>query len=160
MLPTLSSPSSLRPSIALAARSNETPPPGTMPSSTAARVAFSASSTRAFFSFIAVSHCGLGGRPDLDHRHAAGQLCQPLLQLLAVVIRRGLLDLGADLLDAALDLLRLAGALDDRGVVLVEDQLLGLSEVLELDVLELDPEVLRDRLAAGERGDVLEHGLA
>ena len=32
-----------------------TPPPGTMPSSTAARVACSASSTRAFFSFISVS---------------------------------------------------------------------------------------------------------
>ena len=36
-------------------RSSATPPPGTMPSSTAARVACSASSTRAFFSFISVS---------------------------------------------------------------------------------------------------------
>ena len=32
-----------------------TPPPGRMPSSTAARVAWSASSTRAFFSFISLS---------------------------------------------------------------------------------------------------------
>ena len=32
-----------------------TPPPGTMPSSRAARVACSASSTRCFFSFISVS---------------------------------------------------------------------------------------------------------
>ena len=37
------------------ARTSATPPPGTMPSSTAARVAFIASSTRAFFSFISVS---------------------------------------------------------------------------------------------------------
>ncbi len=37
------------------ARMSATPPPGTMPSSTAARVAWSASSTRAFFSFISVS---------------------------------------------------------------------------------------------------------
>ena len=37
------------------ARISATPPPGTMPSSTAARVACSASSTRAFFSFISVS---------------------------------------------------------------------------------------------------------
>src|SRR5713101_2392284 len=74
----------------------------------------------------------------LDHSHAAGQLRQPLLQLLAVVVRGRLLDLGPNLLDAALDFLRLAGALDDRGVVLVEDHLLGLPEVLELDVLELD----------------------
>ena len=36
-------------------RTRATPPPGTMPSSTAARVALSASSTRAFFSFISVS---------------------------------------------------------------------------------------------------------
>ena len=37
------------------ARSSATPPPGTMPSSTAALVACIASSTRAFFSFISVS---------------------------------------------------------------------------------------------------------
>ncbi len=48
-------------------------------------------------------HLGLGRRADLDHRHAAGQLGQPLLQLLAVVVRGGLFDLGADLLDAAFD---------------------------------------------------------
>ena len=37
------------------ARMSATPPPGTTPSSTAARVACSASSTRAFFSFISIS---------------------------------------------------------------------------------------------------------
>ena len=46
---------------------------------------------------------GLGGRADLDHRHAAGQLGQPLLQLLAVEVGGRRLDLGLDLLDAALD---------------------------------------------------------
>src|SRR5262249_40820462 len=40
---------------ALAACSSAIPPPGTMPSSSAARVAWSASSTRCFFSFISVS---------------------------------------------------------------------------------------------------------
>src|SRR5215212_9449562 len=38
-----------------AARKSAVPPPGTMPSSRAARVAWSASSTRCFFSFISVS---------------------------------------------------------------------------------------------------------
>src|SRR5205814_7585733 len=38
-------------------------------------------------------HLGLGGRADLDDRDAADQLGQPLLQLLAIVVRRGLLDL-------------------------------------------------------------------
>ena len=37
------------------ALTSATPPPGTMPSSTAARVALSASSTRCFFSFSSVS---------------------------------------------------------------------------------------------------------
>ena len=44
----------------------------------------------------------LGGRADLDHRDAAGELRQPLLQLLAVVVGVRLLDLGLDLVDAAL----------------------------------------------------------
>ena len=65
-------------------------------------------------------HLDLGRRADADHRHAADQLRQPLLQLLAVVVRGRLLDLGADLLDAALDVRLLAGAVDDRRVVLVD----------------------------------------
>src|SRR5215813_2795335 len=105
-------------------------------------------------------HRGLGGRADLDHGHAAGQLRQPLLQLLAVVVRGRLLDLGADLLDAALDLLRLAGAFDDGRVVLIDHDLLGAAKIGQLDVLELDAEVLGDGLAAGQGRDVLEHRLA
>ncbi len=55
LTPTLTSPSALTASTALEQRSRATPPPGTMPSSTAALVACMASSTRAFFSFISVS---------------------------------------------------------------------------------------------------------
>ena len=51
-------------------------------------------------------------------------------------------------------------AFDDRRVVLVDRDLLGLAEVLELDVLELDAEVLGDGLAAGQDRDVFEHRLA
>ena len=38
-------------------------------------------------------HLGLGGSADLDHRDAAGELRQPLLQLLAVEVGVGVLDL-------------------------------------------------------------------
>ena len=48
-------------------------------------------------------HLGLGGGPDLDDRHPAHELGEPLLQLLAVVVGRRVLDLRAELLDAALD---------------------------------------------------------
>ena len=54
----------------------------------------------------------------------------------------------------------LALAFDDGGVVLVDGDLLGLAEVRHLDVLQLDAEVFGDGLAAGEDGDVLQHGLA
>src|SRR5512145_834371 len=104
-------------------------------------------------------HLGLGGRADLDDGDAARELREPLLELLPVVVRGRLLDLRPELLDATLDRLGGAGALDDRRGVLVHDHLLGPTEVLEREVLELDPEVFRDRLAAGQDRDVLEHGL-
>ena len=53
---------------------------------------------------LALLDLGLGRTADADDRHAAGQLRQPLLQLLAVVVRGGLLDLRLDLRDPALDL--------------------------------------------------------
>ena len=46
-------------------------------------------------------HLDLGGGTDLDDGHTAGQLGQALLELLAVVVGGGLLDLGADLLATA-----------------------------------------------------------
>ena len=77
-----------------------------------------------------------------------------------VIVAGGVFDLGANLLHTAFDVAGLAGAFDDRGVVLVDGDLLGAAEVLELHVLELDAEVFGDGLAAGEGGDVFEHGFA
>src|SRR5215213_3285235 len=102
----------------------------------------------------------LGGRADLDHADAPGQLGQPLLELLAVVVRVGVLDLGPDLVDPALDVVGVALALDDGGLVLGHDHLAGPPEQVDGDVLELEADLLGDDLAAGEDGDVLEHGLA
>ena len=42
---------------------------------------------------LALLHLDLGAAANADHRDAAGQLRQPLLQLLAIVVRGGLLDL-------------------------------------------------------------------
>src|SRR4029077_12143923 len=92
--------------------------------------------------------------------HAADQLRQPLLQLLAVVVAGGFFDLAADFLHPAFNVRVLAFAFDDRGVVLVHRDLLGLAEVTDLDVLQLDAQVFGDGLAAGEGGNVLQHRLA
>src|SRR2546430_2310416 len=65
-----------------------------------------------------------------------------------------------ELLDSALDLARLATARDDRGVILVDGHFLGLAQLLDLDILELDAQVLCDGLPTSENGNVFEHGLA
>ncbi len=119
-------------------------------------MALSASSTRSLRSLTSTSVAP----PDPDDGDAARELGEPLLQLLAVVVGGRLLDLRLDLIDARLDVLLLAGAVDDRGVVLGDRHALGAAEHVERHVLELDAEVLGDRLAAGQDGDVLEHGLA
>src|SRR5581483_5724870 len=105
-------------------------------------------------------HFGFGRGAYFDHRHATNQLRQPLLQFLAVVVAGRLLDLAANFFYAALDLGVLALAFDDGGVVLVDGDLLGLTEVGHLDVLQLDAEIFGNCLTAGEDGDVLQHSLA
>ena len=75
-------------------------------------------------------HLGLGGGADIDDGDAAGELGQALLELLAVVVGGGFLDLAADLVDAALDVGALAAAFDDGGVLLVDDDALGAAEVV------------------------------
>jgi hypothetical protein len=49
---------------------------------------------------------------------------------------------------------------DDRGVILLDLHALGAAQHVDRHVLELDAEVFGDHLAAGEDGDVLQHGLA
>ncbi len=51
-------------------------------------------------------------------------------------------------------------ALDDRGVVLVRGHAARLAEHGQGDAVELEAEFLGDHLAAGQDGDVLQHGLA
>src|SRR6185369_8156558 len=85
---------------------------------------------------------------------------ETLGQLLLVVVGGRLLDLGPDLIAAALDLLLLAGAVDDGRLFLANDDLLRLAEHVEGDALQLDAQIFGDDLATRQDGDILEHGLA
>ncbi len=105
---------------------------------------------RVFNASLLLLQLGLGRRADLDDGNAAHQLGQPLLQLFLVVVGGGLLDLRADFLHAAFDVGRLAGAVNDRGVVLVDGDALRLAQILELHAFQLDAQVFGDGLAAGE----------
>src|ERR1700722_10840105 len=115
---------------------------------------------RVIHAILALLHLDLGRAADADHRGAAGELGQTLLELLTVVVRGGFLDLRLDLRHARLDVGLLAGTVDDRGVFLVDHHLLGAAKHVQGDVLKLDAEVFRDRLTTGQDCDVLQHGLA
>ena len=83
---------------------------------------------RVIDAILALLHLDLGGAADADHRDAARELGEPLLQLLLVVVGGGLLDLRLDLGDAGFDVGLLAGTVDDRGVLLLDRHLLGAPE--------------------------------
>src|SRR3712207_4151434 len=105
-------------------------------------------------------HLRLGGRADLHDGDAARQLREALLELLAVEVGVRVLDLRLDLVDAPLDGVAVAGAVDDRRRVLGDHDATGAAELRDLRVLELEAHLLGDDLAAREDGDVLEHALA
>ncbi len=67
---------------------------------------------------LALFQFDLGGRADLDYCNAASQLGQSLLQLLAVIIGIGILDLATDLRDSTSDLLSITCTINDGGLVL------------------------------------------
>src|SRR3990172_1304972 len=113
-----------------------------------------------FDAVLLLFELGLGGGADADDGYPARQLGQALLQLLLVVVAGRLVDLDLDLFDAPLDLGGVAGAFDDRRVILGGDDLAGLAQVVDRHRFELAPEFLGDDRAAGQDGDILEHGLA
>ena len=142
--------------IASVASSSATPPPGTMPSSSAARVAWRASSTRCFFSFISVSVAAPTLTTATPPESLARRSCSFSRSKSESVFSTSRLDL----VDAALDGVGLTGAVDDRRVVLGDHDATGATQLRDLRVLELEAHLLGDDLAAGEDRDVLEHALA
>ena len=81
---------------------------------------------------LALLELDLGGRADLDDGDAAGELGQALLELLAVVVASRDFSISARIwLTRPCDLVGVAGALDDRRLVLGDDDLAGLAEQVE-----------------------------
>src|SRR5260370_1172371 len=109
---------------------------------------------------LALLPLDLSSPADADHCNAAGEFRQPFLQLLLVVVGRGLLDLYLDLGDTRLDVGLLAGTVDDRGVLFLDHHFLGAPEHVHSNLVEFDAEIFADRLSAGEDRDVFEHRLA
>src|SRR5215475_12028321 len=105
---------------------------------------------RVINAILALLHLDLGRAADADHRDAARELGLTLLQFLAVVVPGGLLDLRLDLLHARLDVGLLAGAVDDRGVLLFDHLFFFMIRQPARSTLFPYATLFRDRLAAGQ----------
>ena len=109
---------------------------------------------------FALFQLNFGGGADFDDGDAAGQLGHPLLELLAVVLGGGVFDLGFDLVDAGLDGFFGAVAFYDGGVVFGGGDAAGAAEVFDGGGVQAAAGFFADDGAAGEDGDVFQHGLA
>src|SRR5438874_1088749 len=112
-----------------------------------------------FHASFLLFHLCLSGSADVDNGDTAREFRQTLLELFAIVIARRLLDLTANLIHATLDIVLLAFAFDNGGVFLIDGNALGFAKVVELHVLELDPEIFRDATTAGQHCNIFQHRL-
>ena len=80
-------------------------------------------------------HLDLSGRSNLNHAHATGQLGQPLLQFLTIVIAGGFANQDADLLNARLNGIRGAFSLNNRGEVLSSGHRAGTTKIRQSSIL-------------------------
>src|SRR5689334_3472179 len=99
---------------------------------------------RVFDAGLLFLHLDFGGSANLDHGDAAGELGNTLLELLLVVVRSGLDGLLTDRLDARLDVGGLARTTDDGRVFLLDDDLLGIAQIIERSLLELQTDFVGD----------------
>ena len=79
------------------------------------------------------------------------------MQFLAVVVARGGLDLGLNLSGAAFDVLLGTMTVHDGGVVLVDADLVGLTQHLQGGILKLVALLFADDGATSQDGDVFQH---
>jgi chaperonin GroEL len=98
---------------------------------------------------LALLELHLGGGTDLQDSDATGQLGETLLELLLVVVGVRVLDLLTDLADATGELLGGAGAVDDGGLVLGDDDLAGGTQQRQVGGLEREADLFGDDLATG-----------
>ena len=109
---------------------------------------------------LSLLHLDFGRGSDVDDRDTAGELGQPFLQLLFVVVGGRFLDLRLDLIDAGLNVLLLAGAFNDcRSSFLIEARLTRPSMSM-VTFSSLKPRSSAISVPAVTVRDIFEHGLS
>src|SRR5690606_36799692 len=97
-------------------------------------------------------HLDLGCSADLDQRYATDEFRHAFLQLLAIVVTGGFLELSLDRLDASVNARLLARTAHDDGAVLAHLDTLGAAKVGKFRLFELFAGFFCDYRSEGRRG--------
>src|SRR5262249_2151460 len=101
-----------------------------------------------FKQVLPLFHFSFGRGAAVNLGHAAGQLGQAFLQFFTIVVAVGVFNFVTNLFHTPFDGVFLAGAIDNGGVFAVDDDLLGATQIGQLDRIELNTQVLENGLAA------------
>src|SRR3712207_1670637 len=112
------------------------------------------------YAILLLLHLYLRVGTYIEYSHATRQFCQALLQLLLIVSALGVFDFVLYLGDTLLDVLLVAGTINDGCIVLRYVYFLGCAQHLECSLLEFQTLLFADDYATGKNGNVFEHGLA
>src|SRR5687768_10879809 len=105
-------------------------------------------------------HFGFSCRTDTNDGNATTQLGETFLKFFLVIITGALIDLRADLLDAAFDIALLAFAANDGCILFVGNDFLSAAKVLKGSGLKFAAGLFGDHGPASECSNILQHGLA
>ena len=97
---------------------------------------------------------------NLDHSDAACKLGKAFLELFAVIIRVGVLDLRTDLSNAGIYIFLSAGAGNDSCFILGNNNLGSMAEDCIINRVKLKAKLIRYYLGTGKDSHILQHCLA
>src|SRR5581483_2549748 len=110
-----------------------------------------------FYAGLAILHLNLGARANADNRDSAGELRHALLELLAIIVAGGFLDLRFDLANARMDIFGAATTFNDGGVIFMGNNTASGTKIGQGDAIQAASHLFADHLSAGQDGDVTWH---
>ena len=92
--------------------------------------------------------------------NTTSEFCETLFQLFTVVVTGCILNFSTNLFDSRLDVGCFTTTFDNGCIVLIDNDLLGTTQLGKADVLEFHPKIFKDSSCSCEDGNVFEHGLS
>ena len=113
-----------------------------------------------FYAQFLFLHLHFRSSAHVDYGNAAGKFCKAFGKFFLVVFGSSHFHLSADGFYSVLDLLRIAAALDNGSVVLVDFYLFCFAQHIERNVLKLNAHFFAHYGTARKNGDIFEHFLS